>query len=173
MIFRQKARNQFYDWYWNPNVTAVFVPNVWLSPFDGYQKKNSRHTTPPQTHISFIIPRPKGIGCFHKNGTGNNKGRQLTTPHDFRCSNLKDSHSKSNKLSSPVISVSPPLNNSVINPPKLSSVGQQSSRSSHNTPRDNRRFNKKDSNSKSNEFSSPVIPVTPPLNDLVINITQM
>ena len=25
-------------------------------------KQNNMHKTPPQTHIAFIIPRPKGIG---------------------------------------------------------------------------------------------------------------
>ena len=67
----------------------------------------------------------------------------------------------------------PTLNNSVINPPQLFSVGQQSSRSSQNNPCDNRCFNRKDRNSKSNEFSSPVIPVPPPLNDSVINPHQL
>ena len=76
-------------------------------------------------------------------------------------------------MSSPVISVPPPLNNSVINPPQLSSVRQQSSRSSHNTPCDNRCFNSKDINSKSNEFSSLVITVPPPLNDSVIYPPQL
>ena len=36
---------------------------------------------------------------------------------------------------------------------------------SHNTPRDNRCFNRKDSNSNSNELLSPVITVHTPLND--------
>ena len=85
----------------------------------------------------------------------------------------KDSHSKSNKLSSPVIHVTPLLNNSVINPPQMSLVCQQSSRSSYFTPRYNRCSNSKESNSKINEFSSPVIPVPPPLNDSVINPPQM
>ena len=40
---------------------------------------------------------------------------------------------KRNELSSPVIPVRHPLNNSVINPPQLSLVHKQSSRSSHNT----------------------------------------
>ena len=136
-------------------------------------KQNNSHTTPPQTHIAFIMPRPKGIGSRHKSGTGNNQGRQRTTPRDNRCFNHNDCHSKINKLSLPVISVSLPLNNSVINPPQLSSVCQQSSSSSQNTPRDNRCFNSKDSNSKSNYFPSPVIYVPPPFNDSVINPTQM
>ena len=49
--------------------------------------------------------------------------------------------------------------------PRISSVRQQSSRSSPNTPFDNRCFNRKDSNSKINDFPSPVIPVPPSLND--------
>ena len=72
-----------------------------------------------------------------------------------------------------MISVSPPLINSVINPPQLSSVCQQISRSSQNTPSDNRCFNSKGINSKSNDFSSPVIPVLPPFNDSVINPPQL
>ena len=80
------------------------------------------------------MPRSKkGIGGGHKSGTGNNQGRRQTTPCDNRVFNRNDCHSKSNNLSLPVISVSIPLNNSVINPPQLSSVCQQSSRSSHNT----------------------------------------
>ena len=135
-------------------------------------KKNNRHTTPPHTHIAFIMPLPKGIGRCHKSGTGNNQGKQQTTPYDNRCSNCKYIHSKRNNFSSPVISVFPPFNNPVINPPQISSVGQHSSRSSQNTPCNNRCFNSKDSNSKSNELSSPLIPVPPPLNDSVINPPQ-
>ena len=137
------------------------------------KKQNNMHKTPPQTHITFIMPRAKGVGRCHKSGTGNKQGRQQTTPHDNRFSQCKESHSKINKLSSPVISVSPPLNNSVNNPPQLSSVGQQSYRSSQNTPCDNRCFNIKDSNSNRNELSSPVIPVPPSLNDSVINPPQL
>ena len=47
-------------------------------------KKNNRHTTPPQTNIALIMPRPKGIDSRHKSGTGNNKGRKRTTPFDNR-----------------------------------------------------------------------------------------
>ena len=72
-----------------------------------------------------------------------------------------------------MISDYPPLNNSVINPYQFSSVCQQSSRSSQNTPRDNRCFNFKDSNPKRNYFPLPVIPLFPPLNDSVINPTQL
>ena len=136
-------------------------------------KKNNRHTISTQTNIVFIMPRPKGIVSCHKSGTGNNQGRQRTNPRDKRCFNCNDCQSKRNKLSLPVISVSPPLNNSVINPSQLSLVFQQSSRSSHNTPHDNRCFNRKDSKSKSNRFPSPMIPVPPPLNNSVINQTQM
>ena len=56
------------------------------------KKQNNSHTTPQQTHITFIMPHPKGIGRFHKSGTGKNQGRQQTTPHDNRCFNRKDSH---------------------------------------------------------------------------------
>ena len=83
------------------------------------------------------------------------------------------SHLKSNKLSLPVISVSLPLNNSVINPPQLSSVCQQSSRSSPNTPHDSKCLGSNQSNSKSNELLSPVIPMLPPCNDPFINPTQL
>ena len=76
-------------------------------------------------------------------------------------------------MSSPVIYLSLSLNNSVINPPQLSLICQQSSRSSHNTPRDNWCFNSKDSNSKSNDLSSLVIPVPPPFNYSVINPPQL
>ena len=136
-------------------------------------KQNNRHTTPPQTHMTFIMPRPKGIGSCHKSGTGNNQGRQRTTHHDNRCFNHKGSHSKSNNLSSPLIPVLHPLNNSVIKPHQLYSVRKQSSRYSQNTPRDNRCFNSKDINSNSNYLSSLVIPVPTPLNYSVINPTQL
>ena len=68
---------------------------------------------------------------------------------------------------------SPPFNNSVINPSQLSSVHQQSSKSSHNTPHDTRWFNSKYSNSNSNELPPPVIHVPPPLNYSVINPTKL
>ena len=77
------------------------------------------HTTPPHTHIVFIMPHPKGIGSCHN--------------RDKHCFNCKDSHSKSNKFSSLVIPVSPPLNYSVINPHQMSLVCQQSFSSSQNT----------------------------------------
>ena len=102
------------------------------------EKQNNRHTISPQTHILFIMPRSKkGLGRCHKSGTGNNQGRRQTTPRDNRGFNRNDFHSKSNKLSLSVISVSLPLDNSVINPPQMYLVCQQSFRSSHNTPRDN------------------------------------
>ena len=119
------------------------------------------------------MPHPRGIGSCYKSETGNNQGRKLTTPLDNRWFKRKDSHSNKNEFSSPVISVSPPLNNSVINPPQLSLVRQQSSSSSYNTPRDNWWFNTKDSNSKSNGLSSPVITVPPPFNYPLINPPQM
>ena len=90
-------------------------------------KQNNRHTIPPQTHITFTVPRFKGIGSFHKSGTGNNQGRQRTTPQDNRWFNCNYCHSNSNEMSLPLISFSPPFNNSVINPSQLSSVRQQHS----------------------------------------------
>ena len=96
-------------------------------------KQNNRHISPPQTHIAFIMPRPKGISSCQKSGTGGNLGRQRTTPRDNQCFNRKNSHSKSNDLSLPVIPVPPPLNDSVINPPQMSLVCQHSSSNSQNT----------------------------------------
>ena len=97
-------------------------------------KLNIRHRISPQTNILFIMPRSKkGLGRCHKSGTGNNKGRRRTTPRDNRGFNCNACHSKSIEMSLPVISVSLSLNNLVINPPKLSSICQQSSRSSHNS----------------------------------------
>ena len=136
-------------------------------------KQSNRHTTPTKTHIAFIMPPFKDIGSCHKSGTGNNQSGQQTTPRDNRWFNRKNCHSKSNKLSLPVISLPLPLNNSVINPYQLPSVREQSSISSHFTPCDNRCFNSKDSNSKSNELPSPVIPVPNPFNYLVINPPQL
>ena len=72
-----------------------------------------------------------------------------------------------------MISVSLPLNNSLINPHQLSSVCQQSSRSSHNSPRDNKCLDSNHINSKRNELSSLVIPKLPPRNDPFINPTQL
>ena len=137
------------------------------------KKQNNSHKTLPQTRISLIVPRLMGIVSCHKSVTWNNKGRQRTNPCDKRCLNRKYGHSKSNKFSSTVISVSPPINNSVINSHQLSLVCQQSSRYSQNTPCDNRCFNSKESHSNRNDLSSPVIPVPPPLNDSVINPPQL
>ena len=134
---------------------------------------NNRHIISPKTHMVFIVPRPMGIGSLHKSGTGNNQGRQRTTPSDNQCFNRNDFQSKSNDFLLPLISVYPPFNNLVINPSRISSVRQHSSSSSHNTPPDNRLFNSKYSKSNINEFPSPVIPVPPPLNDSVINPIQL
>ena len=94
----------------------------------------------------------KGFGRCHKSGTRNNKGRRRTTPRDNRVSNRNNCHSKSIETSLTAISVHLPLNNSVINPPQMSSVCQHS---------------------KSNELSSPVIPKLPPWNYPFIKQTQM
>ena len=87
--------------------------------------------------------------------------------------NCNDSPSKSNNFSLPVTYVSLPFNNPVIDPSQLSSVFQQSSSSSYFTPCDNRYFNIKESNSKRNDFPSPLIPVPPLLNYSVINPLHM
>ena len=137
-------------------------------------KQNIRHTISTQTHIVFIMPRSKkGLGRYHKSGTGNNQGMRRTTPCDNRGFNCNDCRSKSIEMSLPMISVSLPLNNLVINSPQLSLVCQQSSRSSPNSPRDNKYLNRNHINSKSNELSSPVIPMLPPWNDPFINPTQL
>ena len=136
-------------------------------------KQNNMHITPPQTHIAFVMTRPKGIGSRHKSVTGNNHGRQRTTPCDNRCFDSNYSHSNSNFFSLTVIYVYLPLNNSVINPSQLSLVRQQSSSSSDFTPRDNRCFNSKESNFMRDEFPSLVMPVPPSLNYSVINSTHM
>ena len=87
--------------------------------------------------------------------------------------NCNDCCSKSIDISLPVIYVSLPLNNSVTNPPQLSLVCQQSSRSSPNSPSDNKCLDSNHINSKSNKLSSPVIPTLPPWNDPLINPNQM
>ena len=61
----------------------------------------------------------------------------------------------------PVISVSLLLNSLVMNPPQLSSVCKQSSRSSPNIPCDNKCLDRNHINSKRNELSSPVIFIIP------------
>ena len=130
------------------------------------EKQNIRHTISPKTHTLFIIPRSKkGLGRCHKSGTGNNQGRRRTIPRDNRGFNQNDCHSKSTEMSLLVLSVYLPLDNLVINPPQLYSVRQQSSRSSPNSPRDNKCLNSNHINSKNNELSSPVIPMLPPWND--------
>ena len=73
------------------------------------------------------------------------------TPRDNQGFNRSDCHSKSIEMSLPVISVSLPLNNLVINPPQVSSVCQQSSGSSHNSPHDNKCLDSNNINSKSND----------------------
>ena len=100
-------------------MTAVVAQKSWLSPFLDLNKQNNLHTTPPKTHIAFIMPCPKDIVSHHT--------------RDNRCFNCKDSHSKNNQLSSLVITVTHTLNDSVINPPQLSQFCQQSYSSSQNT----------------------------------------
>ena len=76
-------------------------------------------------------------------------------------------------MSLTVISVSLPLNNLVINTPQLSSVCQQTSRSSHNSPRDNKCLDSNHIKLKINELSSPVIHKLPPWNYPFINPNQL
>ena len=64
-------------------MTSVVAPKSWIRLM-AIKKQNNSHTTPPQIHIAFIMPRPKGIGSRYKSGTGNNQGRQQTTPRDNR-----------------------------------------------------------------------------------------
>ena len=98
------------------------------------------------------MPRSKkGLGRCHKSGTGNNQGGRRTTPRDNQGFNRNDCHSKSIEMSLTAISVSLPLNNSVINPPQLSSVCQQSSWSLHKSPRDDKCLDSNHINSKSND----------------------
>ena len=73
------------------------------------------------------------------------------TPRDNQGFNSNDCHSKSIEMSLPVKYVSLPLNNLVINPPQLSSVCQQLSRSSHNIPHDNKCLDSNHIKSKSND----------------------
>ena len=94
----------------------------------------------------------KGLGRCHKSGIRDNQGRRQTTPRDNRGFNRNNCHSKSIEMSLTVIYVSFPLNNSVINPPQMSSVCQHSKR---------------------NELLSPVIPTLPPCNDPFIDPTHL
>ena len=155
-------------------MTAVVATKFGSHLLMAIDKQNNRFTISPQTHIVFIMPRSnKGHGRCHNSGTGNNQVRWRTTPSDNRGFNCNDCHSKINNLSLLVISVSLPLNNLVINPPQLSLICQKSSRSSHINPRDNQCLKRNNSNSKSNELSSLVIPMLPSWKDSVINPTQL
>ena len=100
-------------------------------------------------------PALKGIGSHHKSGTWNNQSRQRTTPRDNRCFKSKYIHSNSNKFSSPVIPLPPPLNDSFVNPPQLSSVCQQSSGSSQNTMLDSQASSIPGRNSPDNSNTMP------------------
>ena len=99
-------------------MTAIFAQRIWIHLLLAINKQNNMQITLPHTHIAFMMTRPKGIGSRHT--------------HENRCFNCKDSHSKSNDLSSLVIPVPPPLNDSIIFLPPLFLVRQQSSRSSQN-----------------------------------------
>ena len=73
-------------------MNAVVAPKSFSHILLAINKKNNRHTTPKQTHISIIMPRQKGIVRCHKSVTWNNRGRQQKTPCDNRCFNFKESH---------------------------------------------------------------------------------
>ena len=154
MISRPKARNQFLFLVHKAKHDSSSRANYVCSHLImAIYKQHKRHKISPQTHIVFIVPcYKKGLGRCHKSGTGKNQGRRRTTPRDNRGFNCNNCHSKSKEMSLPVISVSLPLNNSVINPPQLSLVCKQSSRSSPNSPRDNKCLNRNHINSKSNEL---------------------
>ena len=98
------------------------------------------------------MPRSKkGLGRCHKSGTGNNQGRPQTNVRIYRGFIRKNYHSKSIEMSLPVIYFSLPLNNTVINPPQLSSVCHQLSRSSHSSPHENECLDSNHIKSKSND----------------------
>ena len=98
------------------------------------------------------MPRSKkGLGGCHKIGTGNNQGRPRTTVSVYWGFIRKEYHSKSIEMSLPVIYVSITLNNSVINPPQLSLVCHQSSRSSHRSPHENECLDSNHIKSKGND----------------------
>ena len=151
MILRPKYRNQFlFLVHKTKHDSSSHAKKIISYLMMAIDKQNNRHTISPQTHIVFIMPRSKkGLGRCHESGTGNNQGRRRTTPCDNWGLNCNDCHSKSNDMSLPVISVSLLLTNLVINPPNLSSVCQQSSRSPHNSPRDNKWLDSNHINSKS------------------------
>ena len=137
MILRPKSRNQFlflirkakHDYSCR---TKHLVLTLWW-PL-------TNKITGTQYHHKLILYSscqvPRRVLGGATSGTGNNQGRQRTTPCNNRGFNRNGCHSKSTDMSLPVISVSLPLNNSVINPPQMSSVCQHS---------------------KSNELSSPVM----------------
>ena len=63
-------------------MTEVVASKIGSHFLMAINKKNNRHTTPPQAHIAFIMPRPKGIVSRHKSGTLNYQGRIQNTPRD-------------------------------------------------------------------------------------------
>ena len=153
MILRQKARNQFLllvrKAKHDSSCRAKKFGSHLMMAID---KQNNRHTISSQTHIVFIMPRSKkGLGRCHKSDAGKNQGSRRRTPRDNQGFNRNNCHSKSIKMSLLVIYVSLPLNNLVINTPQLSSVCQQSSRSSHSSPHDNECLDSNHINSKSND----------------------
>ena len=97
-----------------PVITRSCLPPILIVP--GYTFVATPKTLIGTWHDEYNM----SLGRCHKSGTGNNKGRRRTTPRDNRGLNRNGCHSKSNDMSLPVISVSLPLNNLVINPPQQS-----------------------------------------------------
>ena len=62
IILRQKARNYFIPGNKTQTLLQLLCTKLGSHLLLAINKENNRHTTPPQTHIAFIMPRTKGIG---------------------------------------------------------------------------------------------------------------
>ena len=136
MISRPKSRNQFlFLVHKAKHDSSISAKNLALTLWWPFPKKitGTQYHHKLLLYSSWHVPR-RVLGGATKVEPGTIRVEGRTTPRDNRGSNRNDCHSKSNGRSLPGISVSLPLNNSVINPPHLSSVCQQSSRSSPNSP---------------------------------------
>ena len=143
MISRPKARNQFlFLVHKVKHESSCRAKNLDLTLWWPLTNKISG----TQYHYKLIlywschVPR-RVLGGATKVEPGTIRVGGERPPCDNQGFNRTDFHSKSNDFSLPVISVSLPLNNLVVNPPQLSSVCQQSYRSSPNIPRDNKCLN--------------------------------
>ena len=139
-------------------MTAVVAKKVGSNILMAIDKKiiGTQHQHKLILHSSFHVQRVLVVATKVEQGTI--RGRQQKNPRDNQCFNSKDSHSKINKFLSPVISVSPPLNNSFIIPrPKgigsrHNSVTGKNQGRQQTTPCYNCCFNRKDVNSNINDF---------------------